>query len=161
MCQYFAKNFIKVGSCQKATPIPFPNSFWHPVNGKTQVFLYYGERGIRFSDAKDQNVPAQCRHLILKGGDSLVICFCVHQCSSWSNEPWKKQLNRLPHMRASHTEKVPHIAWSWTYGKGRQGRQLTSLSVGLEVVSVSYWGERWEKNMSMCKKSEKGKEIWG
>ena len=39
---------------------------------------------------------------------------------------------------------------SWTYGKGRQGRQLTSLGVGLEVASVLFWSERWEKYISIC-----------
>ena len=64
-------------------------------------------------------------------------------------------------MEVTFSFQQTHRTQARTYGKGRQVRQLMSLGVGLEVVSVSYEVKDEKKNMSMCKKSEKGKEIWG
>ena len=53
------------------------------------------------------------------------------------------------------------VALAWTYGKGRQGRQLTSLGVGLEVVSVSVSNDRLELELYLSKNIKGGKEKWG
>ena len=47
------------------------------------------------------------------------------------------------------------------YGKGRQGRQLTSLGVGLEMVSVSVSNKRLETLLCLSKNIKGEKEKWG
>ena len=45
----------------------------------------------------------------------------------------------VPALIPRHDLRAPFLhLCPWTYGKGRQGRELTSLSVGLEMVSVSF-----------------------
>ena len=68
---------------------------------------------------------------------SQLIRFVDHTCKKGLAHLWKKEVDEYRDGRTDSTGKNSDI--------GVDVREVTSLGVGLEVVSVSCWSERWEK----------------